>query len=392
MIAHVTAMTVFDQFNLITSTHLMKTIRYPFLQARLIGLGLALGAVCSLSAQTSYTAVDLTPDASGSAQTASGGQAAGYTGAVPNAFTGRATLWTGDGAIDLHPSFLDGAGARSQVNGFAGNLQVGVGAGTSTSNRNVPIAWRDTAASATLLSIPFANAGGQALATDGVQIVGSAVGLNRDGTTLGSNHGMIWNVATGSVVDAGTDVVLYDVAGGMQVGILSKLSAAAFWRGTNKATSLHPKNAIVSIANGTDGVRQVGYAGFDIRVRVEAVKGQKDKRFNYAHVWTGTAASALNIHPYASNADGKLFEHSYALKVKGAYIVGYVNLVTGTTSIGPQRAIVWDSNYQATDLHAFVPAGFVTSVAYGVDESGNVAGVMTKADGTRHAVLWIPNL
>ena len=147
----------------------------------------------------------------------------------------------------------------------------------------------------------------------------------------------------------------------------------------------------VSVASGTDGVRQVGYAGFDIRVRREAANGNKDRRFNYAHVWTSTAASALNIHPYSSNADGKILDHSYALKVKGQYIVGYANVSTGTTTIGLARAIVWDSNYQATDLQAFVPAGFVSSVAYGIDESGNVAGVMVKADGTRHAVLWMPN-
>ena len=42
------------------------------------------------NAQTTYVAVDLTPTASGAALTASGGQAAGYTGTVPNAFSGRA--------------------------------------------------------------------------------------------------------------------------------------------------------------------------------------------------------------------------------------------------------------------------------------------------------------
>lgn len=370
---------------------LLSPIRPVWARSALLSIIAAL-SVHQLDAQTSYTAIDLTPTASGSAQTASGGQAAGYTGATPTAFSGRATLWTGDGPIDLHPAFLDGAGARSQVNGFAGNLQVGIGAGTSTGNRNVPIAWRDSAASATLLNIPFTNAGGQANATDGLQIVGYAIGYNRDGTTLGSAHALIWDVATGNATDIGTDATLYDVAGGVQVGVITKNNYAALWRGTNKATSLHPKNAVVSYASGTDGVRQVGYAGFDIRVRVEAVNGNKDKRYNYAHVWTGTAASALNIHPYASNADGKALDHSYALKVKGQYIVGYANVSTGTTnSIGAARAIVWDSNYQATDLQAFVPAGFVTSVAYGVDESGNIAGVMTKADGTRHAVLWVPN-
>ena len=349
-------------------------------------------AAAQVSAQTTYTAVDLTPSASGAAQAASLGAAAGYTSSQANAFTGRATVWSGEGAVDMHPSFLDGAGARSVINGFADSLQVGSGAGTSTSNRNVPLVWKSTVESAAILSIPFTNAGGQANATDGVQIVGSAVGLDRDGTTLGSTHALIWNVATGEAVDVGVDATLNDVAAGQQVGtVLKGVANAALWQGTKSYTLLHPKNAVVSVASGTDGVRQVGYAGFDIRVRVEAVKGAKDKRFNYAHVWSGTAASALNIHPYASNADGALFEHSYAMKVNGSSIAGYVTVVTGTTTIGLSRAVVWDSNYQATDLQAFVPAGFISSMAYSVEESGRVVGVMTKADGTRHAVMWIPN-
>ncbi|MBL9146070.1 MAG: hypothetical protein JNM99_20480 [Verrucomicrobiaceae bacterium] len=375
----------------------MKTrLPIPRLSIRKLtqGLGLAvylLGA-SSLSAQTSYTAVDLTTSASGAAQAASGGQAAGYTGSVPNAFTGRATLWTGDGATDLHPSFLDGTGARSVVLGFAGNLQVGSGAGASTGNRNVPLAWHDTAASATMLSIPFTNAGGQANATDGLQIVGSAIGLTRDGTTLGSAHAVIWDVASGTATDIGTDANLYDVASGQQVGMVQKgIANAALWRGTKAYTLLHPKGAVVSVANGTDGFRQVGYAGFDIRVRVEAVKGAKDKRFNYAHVWTGTAASALNIHPYASNADGALFEHSFATKVAGPYIAGYVNVPSKINTPAYNRAVVWDASFQAIDLNAYLPAGFIGSQALDVDAEGNVAGVMTKADGTRHAVLWIPN-
>ncbi|MBL9183255.1 MAG: hypothetical protein JNN17_14045 [Verrucomicrobiaceae bacterium] len=370
---------------------LLSPIRPVWARSAILSIVAALG-VHQLDAQVSYTAVDLTPTASGSAQTASGGQAAGFTGSVPNAFTGRATLWTGDGPIDLHPAFLDGAGARSQVNGFAGNLQVGTGAGAATGNRNVPLAWSDSAASATLLTIPFTNSGGQANATDGLQIVGSAIGLNNDGTAIGSTHGLIWNVANGSAVDVGADSNIFDVAAGMQVGFITKTQAnAVFWRGTNRATSLHPKGAVVSVANGTDGVRQVGYAGFDIRVRVEAAKGNKNKRFTYAYVWTGTAASGLNIHPYVSNADGALLEFSYALKVKGPYIVGYATVPAKIGTPAYNRAIVWDASFQAIDLNAYLPEGFIGSTAYGVDESGNIAGVMTNADGTRHAVLWMPN-
>lgn len=368
-----------------------KTLTTSWAKALLLGCSAALFAASPLAAQTSYTAVDLTPNASGAALAASVGQAAGYTGSVPAAFVGRATLWTGDGAVDLHPAFLNGVGARSTVNGFFGDLQVGSGADASTGGRNIPLAWRDTAASATALTIPFVNAGGQATATDGVQIVGSAIGYDRDGTTLSSPHALIWSVTTGAVVDIGTDINLLGVGGGVQVGVATRTFSAALWRGTKAATSLHPKNAVVSSASSTDGVRQVGHAGFDIRVRQEAAKGNKDRRFNYAHVWSGTAASAVNIHPYVSSADGVIFDHSYALSVAGAYIAGYATVTTGSTTIGRSRALVWDSNLQATDLQAFVPEDFVSSVAYAVDAEGNVAGVMTKADGTRHAVLWIPN-
>ncbi len=368
-----------------------KTLTTSWAKALLLGCSAALFAASPLAAQTSYTAVDLTPNASGAASAASVGQAAGYTSALPNAFVGRATLWTGDGAVDLHPAFLGGAGARSTVNGFSGDLQVGSGADASTGGRNIPLAWRDTAASATPLTIPFVNAGGQATATDGVQIVGSAIGYDRDGTTLSSPHALIWSATTGAALDIGTDINLLGVGGGVQVGVITKTFSAALWRGTKAATSLHPKNAVVSSAASTDGIRQVGHAGFDIRVRAEAVKGAKDRRFNYAHVWSGTADSAINIHPYSSNADGAAFENSYALSVAGPYIAGYVTVATGTTTIGRSRAIVWDSNFQAIDLQAYVPEGFVSSVAYAVDAEGNVAGVMTKADGSRHAVLWIPN-
>lgn len=369
-----------------------KNNRHSWSKFLVVVSGTAVLGALPVSAQTTYTAVDLTPVTSGAATAASGGQAAGYTGLVPNAFSGRATLWTGGGPIDLHPAFLEGTGSRSTVAGMSGNLQVGSGAGTATGNRNVPLAWRGSAASASVLDIPVVNSGGQATATDGVQIVGSIVGLDRDGTTIGTNHAMIWDVATGVATDIGEGATLFGVAAGQQVGWVLKGNAnAALWRGTKAYTLLHPKNAVVSVANATDGVRQVGYAGFDVRVRREAAKGNKDKRFNYAYVWTGSSASALNIHPYASDADGALLENSFALNVSGSVIVGYATNPAQTGTPGYNRAIVWDADFQATDLNAVLPPDFIGSQAYAVDAAGNVAGVMTKADGTRHAVVWVPN-
>ena len=346
----------------------------------------------SAIAQRTYTAIDLTPAGSGAATAIGTTGVGGYTGTVPAAFSGQATLWTSTGSVNLHPAFLDGAAARSTVAAIANGLQVGSGAGVSTGNRNVPLAWTGSSASATVLNIPIPNAGGQATATDGLQIVGSALGLDRDGTTLGTQHALIWDVASGSAVDIGDTAVLLGVAAGQQVGWVAKGTAnAALWRGTKSYTLLHPKNAVLSVANATDGTRQVGYAGFDVRVRQEAVKGNKDKRFNWAHAWTGTSATALNIHPYASNADGALFEHSYALSVAGQWIAGYATDLAKTGTPAYNRAVVWDAAYQITDLSAFLPAGFIGSQASAVDANGNIAGVMTRADGTRHAVLWVPN-
>lgn len=378
-----------------TSSITSKTTRSAWAKSLLLGCSAALLCAAPLTAQTSYTAVDLTPNASGVANVASDGIAAGFTGSVPNAFSGRATIWSGAGATDLHPSFLDGASARSTISGYGGDLQVGSGAGTSTVNRNVPIVWRGTAASATVLTIPFVNYSGQALATDGKQIVGSAIGLNRDGTTLSTYHAIVWNATTGAGIDlgdGGNGAQALAVSGGVQVGyIVKSLQEAALWRGTKAVTSLNPTGAVTSCAQGTDGVRQVGFAGYDIRVRVEAFKGQKTARFTYATVWNGTAASAVNIHPYASNADGTPFAHSYATSVSGSYIAGYAADASKIGTPAYYRAIVWDASFQATDLSAFLPAGFVGSQALSVDSQGNIAGVMTKADGTRHAVLWMPN-
>lgn len=125
--------------------------------------------------------------------------------------------------------------------------------------------------------------------------------------------------------------------------------------------------------------------GFDVRVRVEANKGNKDKRFNYATLWNGTAISAQNIHP------GGIFTHSVATALNGPWIVGYGADDTRIGTPAYYHAIVWDAAYQATDLNAFLPAPFVGSRASGVDERGIVSGYMVTATGQRHAVVWVPN-
>ncbi len=360
---------------------------------------LLLGALPSSFAQ-SYTLIDLSPDAgNGVATTLSGGVAAGYVASGIYGTLARATVWTDTATVDLHPAGLDnpttGAPGRSYILGSSGSLQVGSASGVSTANRLTPMFWRGTVDGAAFLPIPFTNFGGQAQATDGRQIVGYGIGLDRDGTTQGPAHAVVWDVATGVATDLGGDgngAIAYGVGGGAQVGVVNKgIANAALWRGSrNSLVLLHPKNAVVSVANGTDGVRQVGYAGYDIRVRQEAAKGNKDQRFNYAFVWSGTAASGINIHPYPVNGQlGVNLTQSYALGVNGGWIVGYAGDPTKSGTPAYSHAIVWAADLSSYDLNAHLPVGFVGAQAVAVDAEGNVSGFIAKADGTRHAAVWV---
>lgn len=340
----------------------------------------------------SYTPIELAPHLPFStANGISAGGVAGYSADTASFGAIRATLWDGSNQIDLHPYFLDdpvnAIKGRSSVQGIAGPLQVGWGAGPGTANRSVPLVWSGTAASASTLPLPFDNAGGQALATDGSQIVGYGTPLIKDGTEFGPPRAVVWDAATGAATDlgdAGNGAQAIGVGGGLQVGYVVKSAPnAALWSGSEKSLLvIHPKDAVASVAYGTDGVRQVGYSGYDIRVRNEAPKGNKDRRFNFATVWTGTADSALNIHPYS-------FTHSYAAAVNGPWIAGYAGDQSKSGTPAYYHAIAWDGDYQFTDLNAFLPAAFVGSQAFSVDEQGNVAGVALTADGQRHAVVWM---
>ncbi len=381
----------------------ITSARNTALKPLLLALGLSTMLGANLQAQI-YTVVDLTPAAgNASATDISGGIAAGYS--APGIFgtAYRATLWDGGGVdIDLHPSQLaddttNGIVGRSFIAGGSAGLQVGWVSGPQTGNRTAPVVWHGSASSATLLSIPFVNFGGQAQATDGTQIVGYATAQDRDGTTIGPAQAMVWDAASGTGVslgDGGNISIAYGVGGGAQVGYVTKGQAsAALWRGTAKSlVSLHPKNAVVSVANATDGIMQVGYAGYDIRVRQEAAKGNKEQRFNYAMVWTGTAASAQNIHPFPVNYPaGANLTQSYALAMNSGRIVGYAIDANKFGTPAAAHAIVWDASFQSLDLNEFLPEGFVGAQAVSVDAVGNVSGYMSKADGTRHAVVWVVN-
>ncbi|MDE3245916.1 MAG: hypothetical protein KGN80_07485 [Acidobacteriota bacterium] len=368
----------------------------------LTALGITLLAASPAAAQSSYTAVDLTPSSFGVANAVSNGFIAGLASSTPGAYTGRAALWTPvDGLLDLHPALLDdpanGVTGRSALNGLSGSLQVGWGAGNATGNHIAAMAWRDSAASAALLNLPFASFSSQAVKTDGNQIVGFATPYTKDGTSLGPSRAIVWDAATGAAVDlgdGGNGAQALAVGRGMQAGYVMKNGPqAALWTGSSRSLIVvNPKNAQTSRIDGTDGLRQVGYAGYLVRIRVEAPKGTKDVLRSFANVWTGgNVNSATIIHPYPVNNPTATFTESFATAVAGPTIVGYATDEAAIGTPAYYHAIVWDASYQAIDLNAFLPSGFVGSQAFSVDAQGTIAGVMSTADGQRHAVQWVPN-
>jgi hypothetical protein len=128
--------------------------------------------------------------------------------------------------------------------------------------------------------------------------------------------------------------------------------------------SLVPAGSKASVAEGTDGVHQVGYA-------VVAADG-----LYHALLWSGQADAFVDLHPSFAGSGG-----SFANGVRGSQQVG-----SFFADIDGQHAVLWSgSAASAVDLN---PAGYY-SIAYATDGTqqvgyGSQAGVI----GATHALLW----
>jgi hypothetical protein len=168
-------------------------------------------------------------------------------------------------------------------------------------------------------------------------------------------NGTILNASHGS-----TNIVrVLGVSPGSQVGIdASGSTQPTLWTGTAaSAVNLLPTGAIGGIASGVSGDTQVGV--------VQLTNSDNGHPF----LWHGTASSAVNLTP-----DG--FTGGRAFGVDGTHQVGIVDghaqLWTGTAA-------------SAIDLN---PAGFIGSTASAV--SGNRQGGFGNAtvSSSNHALLW----
>jgi hypothetical protein len=216
------------------------------------------------------------------------------------------------------------------------------------------------------------------VATNGTQQVGD--GLNSLG---GQDHALIWSGTASSAVDLNPSGYAASVALGIspnvnqQVGWASSDGDAldehaALWTGTASSfLDLNPAGSAQSAAYAANGTQQVGFAS-------------ATPNAPQAYLWYGTAASAVDLNPLGTTI-------SDAFATNGSEQVGYAD-------VGPQgkviQAYAWfGSANSGVDLQGFLPGTINTSIAYDVDNLGDVFGV---ANGSydnvsgEFAVEWSP--
>lgn len=369
----------------------------------IVGLGVSLAA-SSLAATTppatSYEATDLNGIVASEtwACGAGGSQQVGYACyGDPSPVSVYAVLWTGSAgsAVDLHPfpSFT-----WSGAEDTDGVQQVGWGQVYYVVGGRYPyivyyyrpLLWTGSAASVVDLH-PAGFGDCWVHGVGGGQEVGygsASVYISKKVGYVARDHALLWAGSAASVVDlhpAGfTSSAAYGVAGGQQGGyditsvhINKKVGYvvrdhALLWAGTAASVvDLHPAGFTSSLAYGVGGGQQVGY-------------GVYTDENQHALLWAGSAASAVDLHPAG-------FASSVAKRVHNGHQVGYGQYADLT-----QHALVWNGTAASVvDLHPFLPAGYPSSVATGIDAAGNVVGYawdphLATALGNCHSFLWKP--
>jgi len=356
----------------------------------------------SAAARAQYTVIDLQP-ADGSyvstrAQGIAVGQPVGFGYAPSDLANYRALMWSGTAGTltDMHPSaLLDypalNAPGRSMIVGSDGSVQGGFGSGVPTAQHDFAIRWAGTPDSAEFLFAPFETLGSRVNGVgDGQQVGHGFPALFVSGARgtvkkiAGPSHALLWTTGSSIAVDLhnGADTtVAVACAGGKQVGYGAKTDAfgnvteqkAMLWAGNrNSFVWLHPGSGFAtSEAVGISGSQQVGFGAVNTKTLPQP---------GHALLWTGTAASVVDLHPSG-------FTQSFALSCANAVQVGYA-----IDAAGLNHAIAWSGTAgSALDLNQFLPAGYSAAAATGIDAAGRISGYVSDASGS-HAIIWAPSL
>lgn len=232
-------------------------------------------------------------------------------------------------------------------------------------------------------SISFANA------TNGAQQVGSA-----RNDIANSSRAFLWSGTSGSAVNlhptllggfASSEALGISPSGNQQVGDgftnnANNETHALLWTGTAaSAVDLHPTNlgagtVYYSQANDTNGTKQVGYAN-----------GDPTSFFDHAIMWSGAANTAVDLNP--TNLTGYDNSYAYSLSSSGNHQVGYGN---GSATSGNDHALLWSgTSGTAVDLNPTNLTNFTRSYANGCDDTVQVGYGFHTTDSANHALAWV---
>jgi hypothetical protein len=102
---------------------------------------------------------------------------------------------------------------------------------------------------------------------------------------------------------------------------------------------------------------------------------------------SGTQHAVLFGFSGATDLNPSWSSYSKALGASDAGIVGF----SGSGLYG-RMALYWSTPdpAQVTDLHQFVPAGYIASYAVALNDAKRIVGTVIDASGERHPVLWRP--
>jgi hypothetical protein len=98
-------------------------------------------------------------------------------------------------------------------------------------------------------------------------------------------------------------------------------------------------------------------------------------------LWNGEAASVIDL-----NSSG--LTTSFAFCNNASQQVGSGR---GTFTGGNTHALLWSGTAESVvDLHPYLPSQFTVSFASAIDGQGNIVGSASDAEGNYHAILWVP--
>ncbi len=310
-----------------------------------------------------YYANDITPPSAsnGKLSGAASGKQVGGSG------NGHAVLMNGNAlsTVDLHPAQY----ANSFATSTDDNQQCGYGYSTPGFG-NVAMMW--SGSSSTVVNLHSMFTWTYCTGIHNGQQVGFG---ERPVYTIFYQHAMLWTGSAASAIDLHPTFNPYSkalgVRNGQQVGFTAIShypmgdaigyqpgTRAVLWTGTAaSAVDLHPIGYDASQALATNGTQQGGHAYIALPTPRQ-----------HAMMWSGSPDTSIDMHP-AAYSDSRITALTATKQVGD----GWMGPMGQPGSV--RHALVWSGTPESVvDLNQYLPVGYTHAVATGVDANGNVVG------------------